>query len=495
MDADKTLKILIEMGFIGKDQAEEAKAKLEALGQTTTHLNDATLEHSKVTEEATEKTESFTHKKRELREATESLTRSYPALGDAISAVFNPAALAIFGIVSATEIWKSRVETLARALGGIELPPLGDHIKEAQDLSVAYDGMAKAVAGANREFNSSSEVFERQDKAIRSELSATKQLIEAQKEKAIADLDVSRAGGQIGAAEYEAKKAIIEQGANDKTVQAEINARNQDLIAKKNEANQATRDAKSLSNKAEAIKLPENDAVAEAQAKEYDDIADAQRKAAKDARALAERVRKVQNTLDTGSVQEIAANIPEHFKVESQVGAFSTDAQANEAANIQDTAARNAESEAERAERQAAAIRKKVEERKNLRKQAEDAAAKATTLNRGIEGEDDPNNVGSVAWQNIQDAASLRSRDQSSGEIRFAGDITGIQSDLKAHVGSQQEALRIQNDIVQALRDATSIIKEMGKSGNEVGQMRQELAQLKSDLFSRINNFDALSGV
>ena len=128
------------------------------------------------------------------------------------------------------------LKTAQELLGGWQLPDFAEHTDGVTAAAEAYDKLKTAVAGADTEFNGAASAFERQSKAISAELEATKQLIEAQKQKAVADLDIQRATGQVSPGTYAARKAMVEQGANDATVQAEIDARNADLAAKKQEA-------------------------------------------------------------------------------------------------------------------------------------------------------------------------------------------------------------------------------------------------------------------
>src|ERR1035437_387474 len=142
-------------------------------------------------------TKKLTLGKRELSESLRGLTRQYPMLGEVARTVFNPIVMATFGIIEAFTIWKSRVDTLVAALGGIELPDLGEHITQAENVATAYHGIAEAVEAADVQFDSAASIFERAAKATAAQLAATKLLITAIKEKALAELDIEKAGGHM----------------------------------------------------------------------------------------------------------------------------------------------------------------------------------------------------------------------------------------------------------------------------------------------------------
>src|ERR1017187_7350061 len=248
-DLDFTIRTKAELG--GAEAAahslDQQIGKAKALGQDYSELAaqrdkvNESIKNAKVpTEGEIQDTEKLKLGKRELLESLRGVTREYPILGEVARAVFNPLTIATFGLVEAVTIYQDRLKNTVQLLGGIELPDLSTGTTQAQDAATAWDGIAKAVRGADDAFSGFEETHNREVKNIAAELKATQAQIEATKNLALAKLNVQRAGG-MDQGEYERKRAIIEHGADDATVQAEIDARNRTLMAKVKERDAAAR--------------------------------------------------------------------------------------------------------------------------------------------------------------------------------------------------------------------------------------------------------------
>ncbi len=431
-------------------------------------------------------TKKLTLGKFELRESIRGVTRQYPILGEIAQAVFNPMVLSIFGVIEAFNIWNTRVNTLTAALGGVELPDLGEHIIAAKNTAQAYDGIAKAVTGADEAFDSAAAAFERQSKATQAQLTATKALIDAEKQRSLAELDIEKSGGKMSEADYAARKSRIETGASDATVQAEINARNADLQARKDEAARQFAEADKKARAAAAIKLPKSDDVAQAQAQEFRDIA-AARKAEAD--AAQKRKREIEDYAGDreGGLRERLGAFPKAIELATKYGA---NTEIGDAAKMEEDAERIAREQQRAAEKSAARIEQKIKDRAKLRSEAEKSTADGEKDRRGLAGEDDPNQVGSNAWQNAQARKTQGIKDTTAGLQDVAGqlgrgnkdlalveDIHGKSSQTSADVARVSASLKDAHD---AVAYAAATISQLSAMGAEVANLKIKVAQLRA---------------
>jgi DNA repair exonuclease SbcCD ATPase subunit len=489
-DTDQSYKIQIVFDLLNQGKVEEAKAKLTDLNQEAAESakknTSATEEDAGASKKSAQEVEDLGIKKRELLESTRALTREMPVLGEIMRAVYNPMAFTIFGIIGAFEIWINKIKALTEAFGGIVLPDLTSGITQANDIATAYDGITKAVKGADDEFNNAAAAFERQEKAIAAQLAAMRQLITAQKEKAIADLDLERSSGKITPASYAAKKSIIEQGYNDKTTQAEIDARNADLAAKKQEVAQAEADAKTAQSKAAGFKLPDTDDQVQSQIDAFKKLAAENRTQADAATAEA---KKQQDLIESGqgSLRERAESFPELL---GQTVKYGGDYTPQNIRDIETQTAKEAEDRAAAADAAAARIEEQKKQRDDARKDAEDKTKAAEKAKLSIAGEDDPTKVGSVAWQNAQAAQAQSVRDSSAQENRFVGDadafhrdIVTVNKDVKKPTPENFAAAKqAVNDMVAAIQDSADIISHFSGSASQIAEMKRQLEKMRGEL-------------
>ena len=350
------------------------------------------------------------------------LDKLVPGLGEVLRAGFvgelGFAVLSIQGIIAAIKIWDDRIKWIGQSLNELEMPDWTDPIKQADDMATAWIGIALAVDQTKIYYESASSQLERYNTAISAQEVATKKLIAAQKMKAEADLDLQRATGGVTPEEYDARKAIIEQGYNDANVQAEIDARNAKLAAKTTAKTDADDQARNAKAAAAAIRLPEDDSVAEAESKALEADRDTLRKNEDEAKARAQAISDAQVTLAQGGkaydkVGDIIGTVPEAMKIQMTYG-WGT--KADDAKKFETDNAKNFEMHAADLDKEIERRKLLKEKRDRLRQQAEEDAKESEKLGLELQGETDPNKIGSTAWQNNQDRAAQQIRNQAAAE-------------------------------------------------------------------------------
>ncbi len=479
-----------------KTNADAAAAGTKKLSISADELSDATKRRLGIlgqetadTKKVTEATEGLDLSKRELLESTHAITREMPVLGEIMRAAYNGTAFSIFGVIGAMEIWIEKTKTLTEAFGGMELPRFTNQIKDAQDIAVAYDGIGKAIRDALAEFNSAPEIYGRQKTAIDAQVASIRSLIQANKDKAQADLDIERAAGKIGPAMFAARKSAIEQGYTAQTEQLEKDARTAELKAKQDEQKGLEKTAADKAHAAAGVKLPEDDAVVDAQIAAQKNQAAALRKQAEDQRAEADKLQVFKAGQDDHSWGTSLRQLPEAVAFSVKYGATTDPGEIIKARN---ESAKDAEEKAIAADREAQRLEKAKADRETLRKQSEDAAAAAQKLALENAGQDDPKKVGSVAWQNAQADAVGNVKNTTALENRFTSDAEGIAKDIQTYAGaagktdprSVETARAALADMFAALRDAASVMEMLKNSGVDISSIRRELNTLKAQVQS-----------
>ncbi len=481
-DSDRTITLQIVLELLGAGKVEEAKKALEAIKDNAYEATQETDKTASASRESTKEESEGTKKlevgKRELLESMRELNRQYPILGEVARAAFNPITIASFGVAEAITIWIQRLQTAQELLGGWQLPDFTEHTAGVSAAAEAYDKLKTAVAGADTEFNGAASAFERQSKAISAQLEATKQLIEAQKQKAVADLDIQRATGQVSPGTYAARKAMVEQGANDATVQAEIDARNADLAAKKQEAAGLAQQSATEAAKAGAIQPGRNEEAMQELINEAKAAADAAGKAAADLRAkeaLAKAMRD-QEGLESFTPESIGTQ----FKYDTTFGATTNPA---EQAKLAGDAAKRAEEEQAALQENAKQLQKQLDERNKHTEEAASLSAEAEKKRLALAGEDDPNKVGSTAWQNAQAAQAQGIRDKAGEETQFSSDVEGFAKDAaeykrlsSAHdaqsIGKARQAMA---DMYSLVADSIAIMQQLANQHENVSDLRRQI--------------------
>ena len=469
---------------IGK--AKALKQDYSELQKELDTMRGSIAESKAAMENEGKETEKLRLGKRDLSEAIRGVTREYPMLGEVARAAFEPLVLAIFGIIEAFNIWKERIATLTEALGGIELPDLGDHIEEANNVATAYDGLAKAVGGANTQFNSAAGIFERQTTAANLQFAAIKALITAEKEKEIADLDIEKAGGKLTDTQYAARRARIETGASDATTQAEIAARDEEGQLKKAKIAKEREELLALQQREKTIKLPDSEEAAAAQAAEFDELAAARKKEKEDARKRGEdeqtRMSEMAKALD-GSPMDTFRAIPDLLGSITKYG-FSGDGD-----KLEFEASRRAGDQQSSAEKSSAEIKRKMRDRDTIRDEEKKLGESYSKDALSEQGQDDTNVVGSRAWQDAQSRNAQRLNEITDGEKQAAADLERHHKDMATVGEINSHATQTKADqtkLSNALKDAAESVKELHQIisslsglGADVDNLKKQVDQLK----------------
>jgi len=440
--------------------------------------------------------------KRELLESLRGITKEFPLLGEAARAVFNP----ITAVVGSLTMMIGGIFEALKKVEDMELPDLTAGIDQAEQLGAAWDGIGPAVQEADDAFKSFGEAHSRALKAITDELQATKDLITATKERALAELNVQRAGG-MDQGEYERKKGIIERGANDQTIQAENDARTKKLAADQAEAAAAEAAAKAAADKLAHDKGAPSKEVAEAEIAAEKKVEEEARKRQQDA---AKRRESIQDTeTDRASAKSYGAYTLAKLETAADLikSLFSMDehvyltksAPENETANAE--ANRKIEIDSKQRADAAAAEAKRIkaneEQKEKDEKNAAELAKKAAELANKLPGE-----AADVARQNA-DAAALQAHKDKTGQINadvsaFGADKSRINADIATIAREQNnispeavaKAKAAHDDLVAAFNDAMSVVQQLAGMGEDTKNMQTQLAQLRTRIEQVANSVD-----
>lgn len=471
---------------IGK--AKALKQDYSELDKQLKTIRGSIDEYGGAEKKAAEETEGFNIKKKELLESVRHLRAEFPMLGEAIKMVFNPLVFGIGGIIGSFAIWKEKVNAVTEAMGGIELPDLSGHIGQVEGLAASYDGVDKAIKNVDEEFGSAVSVFDRQQKAINASLNATKQLLDAQKQLAISQLDVEKSSGKISGSEYDARKAVIEKGYSDQTMQVEINARNASLAAKKEELAKAEEQAAAKKAAAAGIKLPTDDKDVDAQIAKVKELIAALQGQVDTHKANISKLDETKQGIMSDTLMENLAALPSAIKTGYTFGSFRME----DAKGIEKTSLKDAQDRLTAALHLLADIERKKEARTAARAGAEKASGTAEGLRLGIAGEEDPTRPGSTAWLNAQQRGTQGMRDQASDFSRLAGDFTNIGKDIGVArnfdakntftVQEKNEAQGALKDALKGIADATNVIRDLAAAGKDIKASLQELEKMKAEV-------------
>jgi hypothetical protein len=448
------IKITTKADLTGAQQTTDAIGKLTGAQKDQANAaNDVVqvtqkdIEASGAAKEATSKLEVS---KRELREVINHLTRGFPILGEVMRAALNPIVFLIAAPIAAFEIFRSRVDAAADALGNVEMPDLTEGIEQAAQLREHWNGIAEAITKANQEFNSADSVFNRQKDAIDHQLDADKKLLEVDKTRALANLDTVKA--QMSPEQYAYNNAQIENAYAQKELGLETEASQQRQAAKYRELFAAKQQAQESSAAAAGIKLPEDDKEVDAQIEAQKKRADTHREDAKNAQAQLDFIGQlgsnstVQNQLD-------------YFKFYQTYG---NGASVGYATDVESKKFRDATDQANLADEAAARIQAQKEERDRLRQEAATAAGKAATIGNTL-----PDYIGHERLGQNTARAGTQGQIGANWD-KFISETTGNGADLtKLFQEYHQASIGNQRDLKAALAQALG----------EINQLRQQTAQ------------------
>jgi hypothetical protein len=492
-DSDKTLKIKIELdGYVmpgvaeaQKELADAAKATAAEMGVinvTSKDVEEALKSTGKKGADALEDVGHAAHgahiPHRELRESIHLLLKDYPVLGEAARAALHPVVLASFGIAEAFRIWNERMKAASELLGGFELPDVSVHAAGISAAAESYRNLKEAVHDIDVEWNSAAATFARQTTSIKEQLDFTKQLIAAQKEKAIADLDLERAGGKVSPGMYDARRAIIEQGVNAETVENENQARSAELDIKRQEAAKLAQESKEAAAKAARIHPELNDEGLNEQIQKAKTAAEAAKEQAKEDRER-EKLAKEQGETE-GASTVTPEGLARAFKYSTTFGAFT---KPEDAEKMSRDAAAQAESTQVGLEELAHKLEIQRDKRAKLNEEAAKKAADAEKAQQELKGEDDPNKIGSTAWKNAQSTNLWVTKEDAATESRATKDIENFNKDVEdfkrnAHA-TDPAGIKKAND---ALKDMREMLSDVMAAVAELATDHQDTSQLKADL-------------
>lgn len=253
--SDKTLKILIQLGVIGENDVKAAKELLGDINKDMGVVNVTQEEANRILEESAKATDKATLSKHTLKEVVKKLTADFPLLGEAARMAFNPIVLGVAGPILAFKIWNDRVNTLADSLSEVEMPDFDPG--KLSKVTEEWNGLAEAIAKANKEFNAANAIFDRNKSEIDKQLDADKKLLDIQKQKALINLEKNK--GHMTEAEYTVNKAQIESRYELATLDREKKAREERLAARYSEEQDARNRALAASKAAAGVRIEDDE--------------------------------------------------------------------------------------------------------------------------------------------------------------------------------------------------------------------------------------------
>lgn len=493
-DSSNTIQVIIEL--LQKGDFTGAAAEIEkvktAAGESAgnyTKMGEASAAAAAQDVEATDK---ITLSKRELSESMRELQSQFPLLGELARAAYNPMVLSIFTIIGAFEIWKSRVDAMANALGAVQIPDFNDQVEQIYNSAAAWNAQALAITAANEAFNSTKEISDRATAAITAQTDAIKKNLDAKKQLAEAKINLQLAEGQITPEEAAAKKSQIEQGYTAQTAQAEIDARNADLASKQHSIGQfqaeATRLKKQADDTAKAAGLPTNPNDDAAVQKAQQDQIDARQKSIDESRAHLDLFRQAGDPDASLLDREIAQG-----KLLGIYGASIATPGGEAAAQKAEQDNIVTQEQSQRAlEQQQAAQKEAAKKRDDLLSRSTTAAGQAATAQDEYGYQSDPNQPGSLAWQNAQDKKNAATQNQTTGIQTDADAVNEFQRDARIigrfdssqHPSPEQasQAEIAANDMNEMLKRLKPVLEHIANYGPIVAELSRVTSRLEAQM-------------
>lgn len=226
-DSDKTLKLLIELGVIGKEDAQAAKQLLEETTKTSANLADemgvvnvSTQDVNKALTETGESAEKFNLHGREMHEVFHHLNAILPDLGTGLKALVNPE---VGGLLLGIELFQQLTEHLKKMaevqkairenqIDFYRIVTGADQLKEANDALAELADTADRAGHSVQNLITASEKLKQSTEdytaSINRQTQSQDALLKKQQEVALAKVRAAEALGAITpeqAAEQEAK--------------------------------------------------------------------------------------------------------------------------------------------------------------------------------------------------------------------------------------------------------------------------------------------------
>jgi hypothetical protein len=309
-DAEQTLKILVQIGVIGEAELPAIQKQIAAMDDASKEAGQSSEDMAKKmgvvtvsgselkqilekTGEATGKgTEKFVEHRRELREVGNELGRA-SGLGRLGGLALGGLAAAAFAAGKAVEFLKDTWDEIQNTIKGpieIGLPENAPaHISAA---ATAWNQYAEARAKVIASSQGAEAGASAQEKALANELKLVKEVLAAEKEKALADLEMNK--DQMSPEAYQASRANIGNIFDEAGTSADQKNRRALIANKYTEAASLEIDARNKTQAALAIKAAPP-AVAEKNQKTLDENAAAGETAKKEITerlAMIKRLRK-----------------------------------------------------------------------------------------------------------------------------------------------------------------------------------------------------------
>ena len=220
-DADRTLEILIKLGYVGADQADAARNALAGIKSETGDLNTSLPEGSElwakyknVLSDTSREAEGFSMRGREMHLIAAQLNQILPGLGLAfrgLTAAMGPFIVVALAIQTVTTYWrmyKDQVEATAKAQADAL-----DEVREATHTAVEENSkFAKSLDAQRTASEQLTDQLDLQNAAIAGESKAQRELLAAQEkaEMAVAKTPEEKAGIRL---KYEQLQTKAEEDA------------------------------------------------------------------------------------------------------------------------------------------------------------------------------------------------------------------------------------------------------------------------------------------
>ena len=312
-ESDKALQIAIEL-TANTAGAEAAQAAIGKLKVSTAGLSEETLAQMRIggqsddswkmhkvtldevgeatkntTKQVGENAEKFAENRRELREAGNELAK-FLGISEGGLLAMGETAAAIFVMGKALELLKNTwEETQASINGPIKLDVPEDAPAHISAAATAWNEYATARAKVIAASQTPEAIESGAEKSLANELKLIKEVLGAEKEKALADLELKR--DQMTPDQYAATRANIGLIFGQAETDAEARNRRAQIGLKTDEVANLQIDAQRKTEQASALHTaPKN--VAEVNQRELDDQADDAQKAVKEIKANIELIRR-----------------------------------------------------------------------------------------------------------------------------------------------------------------------------------------------------------
>jgi hypothetical protein len=239
-DADKILKLLIDMGVTGKEDVQAANAELAQTGHTTTEAAKATEGLGKESEHAAEKIQLFHGQGREMHRVIHEVTRISPLLGEALRVAMHPVAGTVAAAIGLFVLMKEHIKEVNKELDDMAEKAAepafleGIHAKQeilreaaaaAQEYAAHLDDIAGGEHNVTAELTAQLALQKSINEARTAQATAEEALAQARIRAQVARGKITPEAGEVAIAD--AKRKSIADG-----TKAKQNAEDQEVVTK-----------------------------------------------------------------------------------------------------------------------------------------------------------------------------------------------------------------------------------------------------------------------